>query len=714
MPHDEDPTPTEEAVKPSPDDARDATRDAPDATRDDAPTPAKKSRFDVLLAYGPLAVVTFLLARTTIRTILEKAGEPAVPLDDAFIHFQYARSLAEGRFFSFVAGEGYTSGATSLLWPALLAPPYLLGMRGTTIIWAAWALGFFFLALLAVETKRLAEKLVDRTTAIGAAACVLAFGGYTWFAASGMEVTLLAWILAWTARLASEWAEDETARTAKHAKLLLALSLAGPLARPEGVLASGIALGTLAMFPGPSLFRLPGRAVAALAIVGPFVPPLINKALTGHFSTTTTQVKWMVGNPYYVGATLVAAVRSNLDIFTKTLLDGKEWSAIFLPPGSRPVAAAAMLAIPIAGFRTGRGVRALLVVVLALSMALPTTYISFLWNRLRYLWPFAFAWFIGVACLGRQLADLAGMFRPRFRLAAPIVPGVVAGLLAHHLSWTMDDVATSAWAIHNQQVLLGKWAKENLPETARIGLNDTGAIAYFSGRKTFDVVGLTTPEEAKYWVAGPGSRFEHYERLALQQPDRLPTHFFVYPHWMACDPVLGKELTHATVREQSILGGPTMEARVARWDLLHSGDAPHETQGKVLDALDVADLESEAEHGYVVLTAWTSEVDDQVRTKEYRGKTVADGGRLRRSSDVFRLTLPPNEPVRLVARWAADDDVTLTVRVGSVSLPPVTIEPSIFAERAMEIPAGPGGPTEVEVKVQGEGTFGSFHYWVVR
>ncbi len=681
---------------------------------DEARPPSRAARLRALiLPYGPVVIVTFLLARATLRTLLAKAGEPAVPLDDAYIHFQYARSLAEGRFFSFVPGEGYTSGATSLLWPTLLAPAYALGLRGTSIIWAAWTLGFAFLALLAVETKRLAERLVDPLTAIGAGACVLAFGGYTWFAASGMEVTLLAWLLAWTARMSSEWAEEPSTRTVGRLKLLLALSLAGPLARPEGVLASGIVLGTLVSFPGPSLGRIPARAFAALAAIGPLVPPLLNKALTGHFSTTTTQVKWMIGNPYYVGPALYSAIRSNLDIFTTTLLDGREWSAIFVPQGARAVATVALLAIPVAGFRTGRGVRALLVVTLALAMALPTTYISFLWNRLRYLWPFAFAWFVGVACLGRLLADLAGAFRPRFRLAAPLVPGIAAGLLAHHLSWTMDDVATSAWAIHNQQVRLGLWARDHLPETARIGLNDTGAIAYVSGRRTFDVVGLTTPEEAKYWVAGPGSRFEHYERLALERPDRLPTHFFVYPHWMACDPVLGKELTRATVREQSILGGPTMEARLARWDLLHSGERPREEAGAIVDELDVADLESEAAHGYVVLTAWTSEQDDQVRTREYRDKTVADGGRLRRSSDRFRMTVPAQAPSRLIARWSAEDEVSLSVRVGRTTLPPITIVPSIFDEQAIDLPALPGGSTEIEVTAREGETFGSFHYWIV-
>src|SRR5262249_49766943 len=125
-------------------------------------------------------------------------------------------------------------------------------------------------------------------------------------------------------------------------------------------------------------------------------------------------------------------------------------------------------------------------------------------------------------------------------------------------------------------------------------------IGYLGGHKTFDVVGLTTKEEAPYWVAGAGSRFEHYERLFRSSPERLPTHFIVYRHWMACDAVLGEELHEETVTDQTILGGATIPAYAARYDRLGSGDLPAdgEEASRPVDELDVADLESEATHAY--------------------------------------------------------------------------------------------------------------------
>lgn len=666
----------------------------------------------------PVVLATAVLAKITLGNVLEKAGEPAVPLDDAYIHFQYARSLAEGRFFAFVPGEGYTSGATSLLWPAALAPFYLLGFRDVSIIWIAWLYGFVFLGLLAIETRRLAQRLVGDQASIGAGAAVLCFGGYTWFAASGMEVSPLGYTLALTARLAAEWQEDAAARSRGLRHKLLWLSLLAPLVRPEGVIASGIALLTLLAFPseGPALSfsttSLRARSWGLLALVGPLVPPVINRVLTGHFATTTTLVKWLPPNPYFGGANLWGLVRANFETFQGTLLDGREWSALFLPSGSRPVLLASFFAIFVAGHRSGRLYRAGLVLLLAASMALPTTYLSFLWNRLRYLWPFAFAWCIGLACLATVLADLASYFRPRFTVAAGLLTGVGAGLLAHQLSWTIDDVAGASSAIHRQQVALGRWAKNALPKGASIGVNDTGAIAYFGEHRTFDVVGLTTPAEAKYWVAGAGARYEHYERLHRERPGVLPSHFIVYPHWMACDAVLGRELHRATVTDSTILGGQTMIAYEADYSRLGLAEMPQNPPGGApLDVLDVADLESEEAHGYDIHASAAADADVVVFKDHLDdGNIVYDGGRNRRQRDTFQLKLPDGQ-ARLVVRWASQLGATMVVSVDGQVQDRVEIPPTGWVEETIVVRHTGPAPARVEIASKDGRAFASLHYW---
>lgn len=84
-----------------------------------------------LLPALPIAVPTALLAWLAVRNVLEKTGgTPAAPLDDAYIHFQFARSFAEGSPLVYSPGSGPVAGATSLLWPSLLAVGYALGLHG--------------------------------------------------------------------------------------------------------------------------------------------------------------------------------------------------------------------------------------------------------------------------------------------------------------------------------------------------------------------------------------------------------------------------------------------------------------------------------------------------------------------------------------------------------------------------------------------------------
>jgi len=672
------------------------------------------------MRFAPVAVATAALAAYTIRAVIGRCGHPAVPLDDAFIHFQYAKRLASGHFFSYVEGEGYSSGATSLLWPLLLAPLHAAGLNDLSIIWGAWVLGFLSLGALAVETYRLALPLVGRGAGVGAAAMVPCFGGYVFGAASGMEVVPLAWVLAFSLRHCIEWGElprDE--RTARRRTVLLALAFVAPLMRPEGALVSVMAAAMLLFFaPREEVAPAPSRdllrhGAAPLALVGAFVVPLLHLALTGTVSSSTTLVKWLPGNPYYGhGAALVASVRDNLRIFFDTIIDGREWSAVYIPAGARPFALAALFAIPAAGRLRDRSLRAGLVLLMALAMLVPCTYLTFLWNRLRYLWPFAFAWFIGLSCLARCVADAVAVLVPRFGLAAPVLSGIFAGAFASHLGWTLDDLASSASAIDRQQVTLGRWAKTALLPGARIGVNDTGAITYFSDLRTFDVVGLTTPGEARYWVAGAGSRFEHYEQLARSSPQRLPTHFIVYPHWLGCEAILGEELYRATVLDQTILGGATMLAYTARYDALGSGERPRRSDGSVLaDVLDVADLESEAEHGYELGEA--RETENLALSYEDDGDPIADGARVRRSFDRFVMRGRPGAPYRLVARFVAGHSSALEARIGNETVATLNVAPLGWTETSFDIPERLTGEAIRVSIVDTSGVgFGSAHYWL--
>jgi len=645
------------------------------------------------------AGLVFALALLSTRAVLRATGGvPAVPLDDAFIHFEYARAFWEGRGFAFTAGAAPVPGATSLLWPALLTLPYGFGLRAERLIWAAWAFGWVALGMLGYETQRVGRRLLSDDGALAAEIMVLTFGGHVWFAASGMEVLPLAWILMRTVRVAAEWLETPSGERPLPRELLVLGALA-PFVRPEGVVATLAAAVTLGVGLRGQL-RLLGVVMLVLARL----PALANRVFTGSAMPTTAMVKWLPLSPYYASlGKLWHAVLGNVGLFFGTLLNGEVWSAVFLPQGSALALWPALPALVWLGFRRGVRARALLIAWVALGMLIPTTYDSFLWNRLRYLWPFVSAWFLGVAALTDALGLVVARYAPALERVRLLAAGIVVGGFVSHLGFSIEDLATSANAIRAQQASLGHWARDALPEDAVIGVNDTGAIGYFSDRRVFDVVGLTTRGEARYWVAGAGSRFEHYERLG---PRALPTQFIVYPEWFALPALLGEYRTARRVSGATILGGENMVACDADYTLLGSGARPrepHPDDRLLVDEVDVADLESEAAHAY--------DLDDALAAYDVALEEdgVLDGARRERRLDAFDAQLVPGGT--LVLRVASEGESALVVTAAGSALGRVSVEPGTFRELSLKVPrAGPNGRVRVEVRAHGA-RFSSLHYW---
>jgi hypothetical protein len=278
------------------------------------------------------------------------------------------------------------------------------------------------------------------------------------------------------------------------------------------------------------------------------------------------------------------------------------------------------------------------------------------------------------------------------------LPAVLAAAFFSRFDDAIEDVAESAGAIRSQQMSLARWARSALPEGSRIGLNDAGAMAYLSGHATFDLVGLTTASEVEHWLAGPGSRFEHYERI---RRSRLPTHFVVYREWFQLDPLLGAHLTERFVPERTILGGPLMVAHEADFGLLHTGSAPSSGAfGELADEVDVADVESERAHGYELFGATVQE--DALSLVAGR----ADGMRTGRRREAFDIELVGGGA--LVVRWNVAE--AGTADVFAIEKWRVSLRPGSWQEIAFAIPASVARRT-VSVRVEATVPFDALHYW---
>jgi hypothetical protein len=123
---------------------------------------------------------------------------------------------------------------------------------------------------------------------------------------------------------------------------------------------------------------------------------------------------------------------------------------------------------------------------------------------------------------------------------------------------------------------------------------------------------------------------------------------------------------------------------------------------KLLDELDVADLESEAAHDYVLGSA--SAQDDIV---EARGGRV-DGGRARRTRESFRLDVVPEG--LLVVRVSADAAADASVTVAGKPAGSVPIEPGRFQEVAVTLPHD-GAAGRAEIVWRSNQPLTLLHYW---
>lgn len=116
---------------------------------------------------------------------------PEFPMDDAYIHLQYARNLAETGRLEFNPGEFRGLGTTSMLWVLLLAGGIVVGLDPILVSKLMGIVGLVIVTLCVFELARpMFGPPRSRPAALGAfvvAALGALSGNVIWFALSGME-----------------------------------------------------------------------------------------------------------------------------------------------------------------------------------------------------------------------------------------------------------------------------------------------------------------------------------------------------------------------------------------------------------------------------------------------------------------------------------------------------------------------------------------------
>jgi len=518
--------------------------------RDDVPWLAS------LLLVGCLTLATFAL---TARRFT--AGQGGVPLDDAWIHFQFARNLARGDGLSFNPGEP-TSGSTAPLWTLLLAGVYFLG--GDFPVAGQLLSGACFLAAT-LATYVLGVWLTGRRWAGWLAGAVVAVNGrFVWAGLSALETCLFAALslLAISAHVSDRATGRYRLRTA-------ALFGLAALTRPEGYLLFALSMIDFALRITHHVSRfthhvshlvLPALLFAALVL--PYF--LFSLRTSGHLLPNTYHAKAIVNLLPDRDFLSVAARYLILD--NPLLLPFYVWGVFVLlfpalfvpatPDEASPKHYASLLSLWSAG--------------------LPLVYAwlhAALYQHGRYLIPLipcnAVIGVVGLLEAWRLARRRGWALTPALSLGGKGRRGValVCVLAVLGTAWRLPAMARLyAWNVDNinqMHVALGRWVKEHTAPDAVLALNDIGAIAYFSERPVVDLAGLVTPEVVPL-LHSPGRDARLAEFMAGQEVD----YAIIFPNWFpelaARNDVL-EPVHRVTLERNTIAGGETMVVYRTHW-----------------------------------------------------------------------------------------------------------------------------------------------------
>ncbi|NDJ75839.1 MAG: hypothetical protein GYB65_06240, partial [Chloroflexi bacterium] len=533
-----------------------------------------------------------------------------MPLDDTYIHFQYARQMATGDPFIYNPGDPATSGGTSLLYPVLLAVGYLVGFGGWSLAYWALAIGVTsFLASVWLVFQVARRNSLDPTArdypghAFWFALAYAVSGPFVWAALSGMETALFLF----TVLLTVYALQRDQFRLAMVAASLMALT------RPEGLILAGVAAGALALRRWPE--NWPGRLRRAAAFTVPvlagFVQPLLNVLATGSASSSGMAAKSHLYNTGAPRSERFGDIADSLGRMWGQFLSG---SSPDYGTFTSPALAIAALVAGVTGLwlvwrRRRVNVAAVALTWIVLLSAAVATLDTAFWQFKRYQLP-VIALFFPLAAwtsaaLGNVLDRRAG---PRWQWARWVLPALV--LLP--ALWTTVTFARAyrdnVRVVRDQQVPMARWTSEHLPEDARVGVHDVGLMGYFADQVLYDVVGLTTPGPAQSWRQGPGTIFEH-----MAHSDYRPDYFAIYPDVQGLRYLVDAGVMGAVQQEfpidlpdNNVAAATNYQAvYVADWSATRTQEQVAQTTTldnlagfELVDELDVANLASETDHGY--------------------------------------------------------------------------------------------------------------------
>jgi hypothetical protein len=657
---------------------------------------------------------------TASRTL----GPWSAPLDDVFIHFDFARSAARGRPFEWSYGNGYSSGGTSLLYPFVLAAGYRLGLTGLDLMeWAAVvACVCVFIVLL---QARHAFRGLPAWAAFLAPPALLGVGALSWALFSGMEIALFLafWGGAFAVWNGIDRARDQPAPNLFALAGLLGLAGAALVAtRPEGAVTTAVLAASAAFLVRRRGPRIAAGVLAAAATPGVAVvagQALLNLRLTGEVAAAGAIAKLELYHPY-----LTAGEKLDRWLFYLGYQALRVTQQHFetLPAVGWLVWVFAVVALVLRDTRK----RALLLWASFLSWAMTVAMNGQVrWQNERYAMP-AVAWLLLTAALGVAGVLTLAWESPRHKLRLALA-GVTLALGAFFAWQEAPAFRFQVWYfgrgarnIYDQQIGVGKVLRAGLePRPQLVLLGDAGAIPYVTDAPALDLIGLGGFHGmpfARATRAHVGASIELIERLdAGGRPDV----FALYPSWWDELPLwFGSRIGEVPARGNVICGAPSKVLYRANWSALEGSSRPFRLRDgeRVVAELDWADVLSEAAAEYRRVPKAEGRVALKLLPNPARPeRDVYDAGRHAPEGTRERFTLrgvDAGRSLKLIVRAAPVADVSVPVSIDGKPAGTLELRRSDgWLEVPLDVPAPNGSKLDVELGASRERVL--YHLWVV-
>ncbi len=476
----------------------------------------------LLLPLSAIAVGVYLLASSSVSGI-------GFPLDDAWIHQTYARSLAVSGEWAFFPGQP-SAGSTAPLWSLLLSVGHFLSLGPYVWTFALGAISLFGLAYTGMLLFGKLCPICPRYAFLVGVFLVLEWH-LVWAAASGMETLLQAVLILLVLLLllgkSPAWF---------WIGLLVGLSA---WVRPDGITLLGPALMVLFLGTGGWQDRLRRGVNLLLGFGLLFLPYLLfNQLLAGSWWPNT-----------FFAKQAEYAAELNSDIFYRL------WEQAALP-----LVGAGVLLLPGFIYSLVVSLRQKAWAQLAgwiwfvgyltiYALRLPVTY-----QHGRYLMPAMPVYFLwGLAGVSLALSSLPE--RPVWRiLGRTWLVSIVVVWVAFFLIGAnayRRDVAV----IQTEMVATAHWVAENIPPGDLVAAHDIGALGYYGGHALLDLAGLISPEVIPF--------IRDQTLLEAYLDEQMVDYLVTFPSWY---PILVRDLqpvfrSRGTIAP--VIGGENMV--VYRW-----------------------------------------------------------------------------------------------------------------------------------------------------